>query len=125
MTEIDGSLNVSMGEVLFVNPRIEAFDVSGDGQRFLGHIVPEMVREPFTMVTSWTAETVTCRQLVPMRFRIGDAVGGLTPTPSALRPRTGLLPSRGVAFPLLFVDEPYPLGLLVGISGRFGRGLLG
>ncbi len=52
---VNGSLNVSMPEVLFVNPRIDSFDVSLDGQRILANITPEIDKQPLTMISNWTA----------------------------------------------------------------------
>ncbi|MDX1582481.1 MAG: protein kinase, partial [Thermoanaerobaculia bacterium] len=52
---VNGSLNISMPEVLFVNPRIDSFDVSPDGQRILANIAPEIDEEPLTMISNWTA----------------------------------------------------------------------
>jgi hypothetical protein len=50
------SIAISNPVTLFENIRIDAFDVSHDGERILANLVPEQeTAQPVTMVTNWTA----------------------------------------------------------------------
>ncbi|MDX1584995.1 MAG: hypothetical protein R3338_15460, partial [Thermoanaerobaculia bacterium] len=54
--EDNGSLIVSNPEPLFINSRIDSFDVTHDGQRILANVAPEVEETgALTIITNWTA----------------------------------------------------------------------